>query len=157
MSIACADCGCLVELGVRVATCDDGGCCCSTLPTRQSLEEIAARVAAAFGQRDIESFGSLLADDARWGDDDAPNKCRTRADVVATFERLLAEDVSGDVTETKIGRAGILCHLRIDWPAPADSHRRSEVLHLYRVRDGQIIEIEPYDDQLEAEAALASA
>ena len=26
-----ADCGCVVEAGVRVVLCDDPGCCCSSL------------------------------------------------------------------------------------------------------------------------------
>lgn len=157
MRMACADCGCLVERGVRASTCGTEGCCCSTLPTRQSLDGIAAQITAAFAARDMEAFGRLLADNARWGDDDAPNRCRTRAEVLATLQRLLAEGVGGEVTETVIGRAGILCHLRIGWPGPADGGRRGEVLHLYRVRGGEIVAIEPYDDRSAAEAALASA
>ncbi len=157
VTIACADCGCLVERGVRVSTCAIDGCCCSELPTRQSLDDIAAQVTAAFEARDLVSFGALLADDARWGDDDAPNKCRSRRDVVGTFERLLASGVSGAVTETRTGPAGILCHLRVHWPDPTDPVRRDEVLHLYRVRGGQIVAIEPFDDRLAAEAALASS
>jgi ketosteroid isomerase-like protein len=157
MPMACADCGCLVEHGVRVSTCGTEGCCCGTLPTRQSLDGIAVQITAAFAERDMESFGRLLANDARWGDDDAPNRCHTRGEVIATFQRLLAEGVGGEITETMTGRAGILCHLRIDWPGPGESGRRNEVLHLYRVRDGQIVAIEPYDDRLAAETALASA
>lgn len=144
-----------MERGVRVSTCDDQGCCCSALATRD-VGRMAAQITAAFEARDIVSFGALLADDARWGDDDTPTKCRSRRDVVVTFERLLAEGVGGDVVETKIGPAGVLCRLRIRWPDPADPLRRDEVLHLYRVRDGQIVEIEPYDDRSAAEAALAS-
>ncbi len=105
----------------------------------------------------MASFGSLLAPDARWGDDEAPNKCRSRGDVIATFQRLLADGVGGEVTETQTGPAGVLCHLRINWPNPTDQVRRDAVLHLYRVRNGQIVEIEPYDDRSAAEAALSSA
>ncbi len=156
VTTVCAHCGCTVERGVRVSTCGDESCCCSALATRETFGRMAAQITDAFEARDIVSFGALLADDARWGDDDSPNKCRSRRDVVATFERLLAEGVGGDVVETKTGPAGVLCRLRIRWPDPADRLRRDEVLHLYRVRDGQIVEIEPYDDRSAAEAALAS-
>ncbi len=156
MTMACADCGCLVERGVRVSTCGAGDCCCIALPTSQSLHEMTAKITAAFEAGDITAFGALLADDVRWGDDEAPNKCRTRGDVIATFQRLLAEGVRGEVSEAKSGPAGILCRLRIHWPHPAGRQTRDEVLHLYRVRNGQIVEIEPYDDRSAAEAALAS-
>lgn len=157
MLMACADCGCLVDQGLRVSACGMAGCCCSTLPTRQALDQITAQIVAAFADRDLEAFGRLLADDARWGDDEAPNKCGSRGEVVATFQRLLAEGVGGAVTGTTAGRAGILCHLRIDWPDSADSFRRHEVFHLYRVREGQIVAIEPYDNKLSGESALRSA
>lgn len=155
--MSCAECGCLVDRGVRVSICERERCCCSELPTHQSLEALAEQIAAAFEARDMVTFGGLLADDARWGDDDAPNKCRSRSEVIATFQHLIAEGVTGEVTETKTGSAGVLCHLRIHWPDQAGRERRDDVLHLYRVRNGQIVEIEPYDDQPAAEAALASA
>jgi hypothetical protein len=41
-AIACADCGCLVERGERVAVCDDPQCCCVSLPTRSSAPPDAA-------------------------------------------------------------------------------------------------------------------
>ncbi len=96
--MACADCGCLVEAGVRVSTCAGPGCCCSALPTSEALADIdmAAQVRGAFESRDPKRFGALLADDARWGDDDAPNKCRSRAEVVETFQTLIDEGVGGE-------------------------------------------------------------
>src|SRR5436309_134210 len=33
-------------------------------------------------------------------DDDHPNKCRSRSDAIATFDRLLGEGVDGEVAET---------------------------------------------------------
>ena len=34
MEILCADCGCRVDRGVRVAVCADPRCCCAHLPIR---------------------------------------------------------------------------------------------------------------------------
>jgi ketosteroid isomerase-like protein len=153
--MTCADCGCLVETGVRVFTCTGPNCCCMGLPTREALEGMAAQLRGAFDARDLTMFGALLAEDARWGDDDAPNKCRSRADVVATFQRLIDGGVAGEVADLKTGPAGILCHLRIHWPDPGSSPGRDEVFHLYRVRDGRIVEIQPFDDREAAETALS--
>lgn len=116
---------------------------------------MAARITAAFETHDTPAFGALLAEDVRWGADDAPNKCRSRRDVVATFDRLLAEGADGEVTRVEIVSAGILCQLRIHWPEGAPSARRGELVHLYRVQGGRIVEIEPYDDLSLALAALS--
>lgn len=156
MEMACAGCGCLVDRGVRVATCGEPGCCCSALVTRESLDVMAEQIRHAFGSRDMDAFGQLLADDVRWGDDDAPNACHNRSEVVGTFQSFIAEGVGGEVTEVEIGPAGVLCQLRVHWPDPADRERRAELFHLYRVRGGRIIEIEPYDERDAAEAALAT-
>jgi ketosteroid isomerase-like protein len=153
---ACADCGCVVERGVRLRACGIPECCCGELPTSAVLDAMAGQVRAAFASGDLAAFGSLLADDARWGDADAPNACHSRADVVSTFESLVAAGVSGAVVETKTGRSGILCRLRIQWPETSPGRGRSEVFHLYRVCDGRIVEIEPFDDRADAEAALAA-
>ena len=32
MQMTCAECGCVVEQGRRVAVCADGNCCCAHLP-----------------------------------------------------------------------------------------------------------------------------
>lgn len=153
--MTCADCGCLVEAGVRLSTCDGPSCCCSALPTSEALDDMAAQIRVAFESRDMTSFGALLADDARWGDDDAPNKCRSRAEVVETFQGLIDAGVSGEVMDLKTGPSGVLCHLRIHWPDAAGRTGRDEIFHLYRIRDGRIIEIRPYDDRDAGETALS--
>jgi hypothetical protein len=35
MVILCADCGCLVDRGVRITVCADPMCCCRDLPIRE--------------------------------------------------------------------------------------------------------------------------
>lgn len=110
MEIYCAGCGCLVDRGVRVVPCHTTDCCCLGLPIQlRTLDQIADQINTAFATKNLNALGRLLADDARWGDDDHPNKCRSRSDVIATFDRLLGEGVDGEVTEaihapTPIGR-----------------------------------------------------
>lgn len=36
VEILCADCGCLVDRGVRITVCDDVNCCCRDLPVREA-------------------------------------------------------------------------------------------------------------------------
>lgn len=35
-AIACAECGCRVDRGIRVAVCADRDCCCGELPVRRA-------------------------------------------------------------------------------------------------------------------------
>lgn len=156
MEMFCADCGCLVDRGVRISSCGKPGCCCLDLPTRASLETLAEEIRTAFATRNLADFGALLAEDARWGDDEHPNRCRSRADVIAAFDRLLRDGVGGAVTETATGPAGVLCRLRVEWPDPADRTRGEAFYHLYRVRDGRIAAIQRYDDRASALEALGS-
>jgi ketosteroid isomerase-like protein len=156
MPRSCSDCGCLVESGVRIAMCDRPNCCCTALPAGVALEGMAAALRDAFESRDLTRFGALLADEARWGEDDAPNQCRSRTEVVATFQRLIDDGVGGHIMDLQTGPAGILLHLRIHWPDRSSRAGRDEVFHLYRVHDGRIIEIRPYDDREAAERALSA-
>jgi|GEM_PF-2069494 hypothetical protein len=36
MAIRCAECGCVVDRGVRITPCGDPECCCKELPVRGS-------------------------------------------------------------------------------------------------------------------------
>jgi len=40
MKIACAECGCVVDAGIRVNVCTDSGCCCAELPTAPEPERV---------------------------------------------------------------------------------------------------------------------
>ena len=154
----CADCGCLVDQGIRVVPCGTAGCCCLDLPIRQAqpLDAMAEQIRSAFATKNLDAFGQLLADDARWGDDDHPNRCRSRSDVIATFRRVLSEDVDGEVVETTVGPNGVVCRLRVHWPDPADHARGATFFHVYIVRDGKIAEIQRHDDQASALAAVST-
>lgn len=39
MEMLCAECGCEVDAGVRVASCGNRECCCRALPARELTEE----------------------------------------------------------------------------------------------------------------------
>lgn len=119
-----------------------------------ALDEIADQITTAFATKDLDLLGRVLADDVHWGDDDSPNQCRSRADVVATFARLLGEGVDGTVTEAIVGTDGIAVLLHVEWPNPGDG-READFYQAYVVRDGLVTEIQRHDDRRSALAALA--
>jgi hypothetical protein len=152
-----AECGCVVAGGERIVPCESGAeCRCSDLPVRTRMpDDIAELLTSAFATRDIDLLGGMLADDARWGDDDHPNKCRSRADVVATFARLLVEGVEGSIQESVTDHGGVAVRLHVRWPNPGDEGRGVNFWQAYLVRDGLITEIQRHDDRRSAVRAIA--
>jgi hypothetical protein len=114
----------------------------------EPMQVSAARIRTAFNARDMDAFGRLLTEDARWGDDDAVNKCRSRSDVVATFQRLLTEGVDGEIVEAIVRSTGVVFRLSVVW---RDGHVDDAFFHVYLISDGLITEIRRYDD---ADSAL---
>ncbi|HWE71483.1 MAG TPA: nuclear transport factor 2 family protein [Acidimicrobiales bacterium] len=108
---------------------------------------IADQIRRAYSTRDLGVLAPLLADDVTWGDPAHPRGCRSRSDVLATFSRVMADGVDGEITELSEGSEGLLCGLAVQWP---DEHPRSDdraLFHVYRIRDGLISRIERYDDR----------
>ena len=121
------------------------------------MPDLAARVRVAFVERDLDAFGALLSDDVRWGDDNHPRRCRSRSDVVATFQRVMAEGAEADIAEVTAGTKGILCGLSV---RSLGTERRSQermLFHVYVVRDNEIIEIQRFDDRDSAARAAGVA
>jgi hypothetical protein len=119
-----------------------------------TLDQIAEQLGSAFATKNLDAFAELLAEDVRWGDDDNPNRCRSRSDAVATFSRLLGEGVDGEVTETIIGANGIAICLHVRWPDPGEG-RSVNLYQDYLVHDGIVTEIQRHNDRRSALAALA--
>ena len=117
------------------------------------MDQVAAQIQSAFATKELDALGRLLAPDARWGDDDHLNKCRSRSDVVATFDRLLAEGVDGSVTEAVIGSNGVAVLLHFQWPNPGEG-RGVNFYQSYIVSHGVVTEIQRHDDRRSAVAAL---
>ncbi len=151
----CAECGCLVEHGVRIVPCEKAECCCLAVRVQaRTVEQIADQLRSAFAHKDLDALGTMLADDARWGDDDHPNRCRSRSDVIGTFRRMLGEGVDGSVTETVIRPKGVALKLHVQWPNPGEG-RGVNFWQSYIVTDGLIAEIQRHDDRRSAVAAVA--
>ena len=124
------------------------------METPRNIEQLADHLQSAFAAKDLALLGQLLAPAARWGDDDHPNRCRSRADVIATLDRLLGEGVEGTVTETVIGPNGVAVLLHVEWPNPGEG-RGVNFYQSYIVADGLVTEIQRHDDRRSAVAAIS--
>jgi hypothetical protein len=122
--------------------------------TPRTMDQVAHQLRSAFATKDLHLLGQLLAADARWGDDDHPNPCRSRSDVVATFGRLLGEGVDGTVTEAVTGPNGVAVLLHVEWPNPGEG-RGVNFYQSYLVANGLVTEIQRHDDRRSAVAAIS--
>jgi hypothetical protein len=157
MEMGCADCGCLVADGIRIIPCDTDGCCCTQTPVANPMDVIAARLRVAFNTRDMDTFRSLIDENARWGEDlDHARTCLNRDDIVRTFKRRLDEGVRGNVVETMTGPRGVACLVEIEWPDPGHRGRGPRFYQVFLVADGLVTRIEGHDDQDTALAAIAN-
>jgi hypothetical protein len=93
----------------------------------------------------------------RWGDDpDAPQTCHNRNDVIATYQRLLDQGVSGRVIETITGPRGVACLLEVEWPDPEHHDRGPTFYQVFLISNGLITRIEVHDDRDGALAAVSN-
>ena len=121
------------------------------------VEDLAMRLQTAFNARDIDTLRSLLAEDARWGEDpEHPTFCHDRNDIIAHLKQLLDEGVQATIVETTTGPLGIAVRLHVDWPDPEDNRPELQTVHqAYLVTGGLVTEIHGHDDQDSALAAIS--
>jgi hypothetical protein len=158
MEMYCADCGCLVERGIRLISCDTVECCCVDLPQAAAMESLAARLRHALNARDTDAFRALIAENAVWGEGgpDDERTCHNRNDIIATYKRLLNQGVRGTVTETTTGPGGVACLVEIDWPVDVPNQRGPTLYQVFLVTDGVVTRIQGHDDRDLALAAIAN-
>ena len=156
MEMYCADCGCLVEGGVRIVSCGTDSCCCLELPLA-SQDVLAEKLRTSFNARDIDTLRSLLAQGAIWGEDpEGESFCHNRNDIIANIKRLLNDGVNPSIVDTTTGPRGIAAHVEVEWPDPADARPdRISFYQVYVVTDGLVTEIHVHDDAASAFAAIS--
>ena len=155
VEMICAQCGCLVDRGIRLTVCDDPACCCKDL-VLQSTVALSARVVAALEAADLEGLRELLAPNARWGaPEDVVPTCQNREQVIAWYERARDAGVRAKVFESRVVARNIVVGLRVNGRGPDGSFDDAERWQVLSVRDGLIAEIRGYDDRDEAAASAA--
>jgi hypothetical protein len=116
---------------------------------------VAERIRTAYSAADLDGFGQLLASDVRWGDDYHPNRCRSRQDVLSTFQRWIGGGVAAEVLGVDSGPHGVMARLHINWTDPDDKPRGTEIFHVFMTgTDGLVTEIRRYDDARSAKKAI---
>lgn len=112
---------------------------------------MASQLRDALNARDMTTFRSLIAEDARWGEADLPDgrACFNRNDIIKTYKRLLDEGVTGTVVETMTGPSGVVCQIEIDWPESVPRHGSGgPVLYqIFTIKDGLVTRIGGTDDR----------
>jgi hypothetical protein len=151
----CAECGCLIDRGVRVIPCETPECCCLHLPAAEPMRIMAARIRTSFNARDINTLRSLLAENATWGEDpEGDSFCHDRNDIIRNLKRLLAEGIQATIVDTTTGPRGIAAHLTVDWPNSETAREdRVDFFQVYVVPEGLVTEIHGHDNR---DSALAS-
>jgi hypothetical protein len=90
----------------------------TTAPT----QEIAVRLRLALDSTDLELLALLLHPDVRWGDGPDPRACRSKADVLVTFARLMGDGVAGTVMDVIVPPGGVVMGHAVTW-RPEQSFR----------------------------------
>jgi hypothetical protein len=60
VEVACAECGCRVDVETRVATCYDPQCCCRDLPVREPLHGAPAAKRPALTVAEVDDSAGEL-------------------------------------------------------------------------------------------------
>ncbi|MEA2591052.1 MAG: SnoaL-like domain, partial [Actinomycetota bacterium] len=111
---------------------------CRTGEDRQGAQAIARRLTSALEARDLESLGEILAPDVRWGgEEDTPQTCHSRADVLAWYGGLHARGFRASVVEAAVEPDSVVLTLDVTRPGGGTSRN----YQLFRIAGGCIVDI----------------
>ena len=121
--------------------------------TSSGTDTVAARLRAALDPLDLEALAALLDDDVRWGgDEDTPDTCHNRADVLNRLARQRQSGLETTVLEITPGERGVMVRLNLRQPAhPGHDHDHEwTVNQALTVRDQRVIDIRGYPNRYSA-------
>ena len=122
-----------------------------------SPEVLVDLLQAAFTAEDLDLLAPLLDENVRWGgDEDTPDTCHSRADVLAWYRGLFDRGVRGRIIETIVSPGAVILGLAVTWPDAVES--RSDVVYQVLALSpvGQIADIRGFPDREEALDAVGS-
>jgi ankyrin repeat protein len=110
------------------------------------MADVAQHLEAAYRNLDLELLGSLLHPQVRWS-----GLCNTSAQVLDWYRQSLADGTRPAVESVEVDRDAVVLGITLSRPAegarPAPAERLSQVFKVY---DGEVIEIRGYPDRASA-------
>ena len=110
------------------------------------MADIARHLEAAYRSLDLQLLGSLLHPDVRWS-----GECRTSAEVLDWYRRLLADGIRATVESVEVDRDAVVLGMSVGGqaegtrPAPAE-----RVYQVFTIDNDEIVEIRGYPDRQSA-------
>jgi DNA-binding transcriptional MerR regulator len=136
--------------------CDPAQVChvIATVAPRDAVEAVAKRLRAAVEAADLTEFADLLDPRVRWGgEQDTPQTCHSRDEVLRVYRDGRAAGARARVTEVATHGNRILVGLRVQWAASSSTadqeEDRYQVLKLAR---GRIVDIRGFAERDQAAA-----
>ncbi len=121
--------------------------------------DMAARVARALGEADLDAIRDLLAADVRWGQhDDIEGGCQNRREVLTWYRQRRAAGTRARVTEVVPHGEDLLVGLVVTGTRAAiDEGGEAHRWQVLSIKDGLIIDIRGFDDRAQAAARIGPA
>jgi SnoaL-like domain len=106
-------------------------------------QALAQRLRSAFETQDLSTLAGILDPDVRWGgEEDTPQTCHNRAEVLAWYGDLHARGFRATVVETVVEPHHIFLTLDVTRPDGGTS-RNSQV---FRIAGGRIVDIRGHEE-----------
>jgi len=108
--------------------------------TDLTAETIAPRLRAAFERRDAAKLRDLLDPDVRWGgEEDTPDTCHNRAQVLARFGWLAVTGTKASITNVEVDGERIV----LTWEVTEPEERAGRHRQTFTVARGRVVDIRP--------------
>ena len=105
--------------------------------TREA-QAIAERLRSAFEQQDLGILAGVLDPDVRWGgEEDTPETCHNRADVLAWYGSLIDRGFQASVAATAVEPDRIVLSLDVTTPGGGTSRNHQ----VFRIASGHVVDI----------------
>ena len=109
----------------------------------QEAQAIAERLRSAFERQDLGTLAGVLDPDVRWGgEEDTPETCHNRADVLAWYGGLIDRGFRATVAETAVEPDRVV--LTLDVTRPGGGTSRSH--QVFRIAAGHIVDIRDQEE-----------
>lgn len=116
-------------------------------------EAVATRLHAAFDSADLAALGAVLHENVRWGgDEETPDTCHTRAQVLERLAKQRASGMQTKVLEVVPGADAVLVSIDVKWPVSEGFARQRMVYQVMKVHDQRVVDIRGYGSRAEAAA-----